>query len=259
MAAEGGRPPEEQMQEAGDEAALRAAPLPTGWDEAARLEEDPAVVPDPATVDVPEDLRAEIEAHMAKYPDRHSAVLPALGAAQEHHGWCSPEAIVQVAAVMQVTPAYLSSVATFYDMLRTEPVGDRYVYVCTSVACHVRNAKAVYDAICEEAREQGLDGVELREFECMGACDMAPMASVDGRYVGPLDVSDAHELVAAVKDRRHVLPGRGLEDSDYRLPWDRDATAAQSAGPQADGGDERGPAPDYAGDEPPEPPEGDAA
>ena len=56
---------------------------------------------------------------MAKYPERHSAALPALAAAQRVHGWCSPEAIHQVAAVMQVTPAYLSSVATFYDMLRT--------------------------------------------------------------------------------------------------------------------------------------------
>jgi NADH-quinone oxidoreductase subunit E len=194
-------------------------------------------------VEVPADLRAEIEAHMAKYPDRHSAVLPALGAAQERHGWCSPEAILQVAAVMQVTPAYLSSVATFYDMLRTEPIGNRYVYVCTSVACHVRNAKAVYDAIAEEAREQGLEGVELREFECLGACDMAPMASVDGRYVGPLDTSDAPELVAAVKEGRHVLPGRGLEDSDYRLPWESPQPSAPS--PQPEG--------------PPDTPEGGAA
>ena len=65
---------------------------------------------------------------------------------------------------MQVTPAYLSSVATFYDMLRTEPVGDRYVYVCTSVACHLRDAKSVYDAIADEARDQELEGVEVREF-----------------------------------------------------------------------------------------------
>jgi NADH-quinone oxidoreductase subunit E len=211
--------PDERMQEAGDEGALRAARIPPGWDEAVRLEEEPATVPDPATVDVPADLRAEIEARMAKYPDRHSAVLPALSAAQRRHGWCSPEAIRQVAAVMQVTPAYLSSVATFYDMLRTRPVGRRYVYVCTGVACHTVNAKAVYDAIVEEAREQGLEDVELREFECLGACDMAPMASVDGRYVGPLETSDAPELVAAVKEERKALPGRSVEDPDYRLPW----------------------------------------
>ena len=129
----------------------------------------------------------------------------------------------QVAAVMGVTPAFLSSVATFYDMLRTEPTGSRYVYVCTSVACHLRDAKAVYDAIAEQAREQDLEGVDVREFECLGACDMAPMASIDGRFVGPLDPSDAEELIGAVKAGRAILPGRGLEDTDYRLPWSQES------------------------------------
>jgi len=217
----------DRMPQAGDEGALRATSLPPGWDEAVRLEEDPATVPDPASVDVPAELRAEIEGYMAKYPDRHSATLPALAAGQRLHGWCSPEALRQIAAVMQVTPAYLSSVATFYDMLRTEPEGSRYVYVCTGVACHPRNAKAVYEAIVEEAQEQGLEDVEIREFECLGACDMAPMASVDGRYVGPLDESDAPDLVSAVKDGREVLPGRGLADPGYEVP----ASPQQPPGP----------------------------
>jgi NADH:ubiquinone oxidoreductase subunit E len=186
--------------------------VPIGWDEAVDLEQDPALVPDPAEVEVPEALRASIVATMARYPSRHSAALPALAAAQEVHGWCSPTAMRQVAAVMQVTPAYLSSVATFYDMLRTEPVGERYVYVCTSVACHLRDAKSVFDAIAEEARDQGLEGVEVREFECLGACEMAPMASIDGRYVGPLEPEEAHELVAALKDGREPFPGRALGD-----------------------------------------------
>ena len=207
---------------------------PVGWDEAVDLWADPALVPDIAEVEVPEALRASIVAAMGRYPDRHSATLPALAAAQKVHGWCSPQAMLQVAAVMQVTPAYLSSVATFYDMLRTEPIGDlsgeaagsagcarpTYVYVCTSVACHLRNAKGVYDAIADEARDQELKNVDLREFECLGACDMAPMASVDGRYVGPLDEEDAHEFVAALKDGREVLPGRGLTDEGYALPWE---------------------------------------
>jgi NADH-quinone oxidoreductase subunit E len=217
----------ERMHAAGDEGALRATPLPPGWDEAVRLEEDPATVPDPATVDVPDDLRAEIEGHMAKYPDRHSATLPALQAAQERHGWCSPQALLQVAAVMQVTPAYLSSVATFYDMLRTEPTGSRYVYVCTGVACHPRNAKAIYDAIAAEAADQGVEHVEIREFECLGACDMAPMASVDGRYVGPIHESDVPDFVAAVKEGREVMPGRGLPDPAYSVP----ASPRQEPGP----------------------------
>jgi NADH-quinone oxidoreductase subunit E len=208
----------DRMQEVRDEGALRATTLPPGWDEAVDLEADPATIPDPAEVEVPNELRAEIERLMGLYPDRHSATLPALGAAQAVHGWCSPEAIHQVAAVMQVTPAYLSSVATFYDMLRTERPATGYVYVCTSVACHLRNARRVYQALAREAEAQGADDLDLREFECLGACDMAPMASVGGRYVGPLSTDDAPEIIRQIKAGETVLPGRGLEDPGYAVP-----------------------------------------
>ncbi len=77
----------------------------SGWDRPADLDKDPATIPDPATTPVPDELRREIEAHMALYPDTRSAALPALAAAQRLHGWCSPEAIDQVACVMGVTPA----------------------------------------------------------------------------------------------------------------------------------------------------------
>ena len=163
--------------------------------------------PTSAEIDVPQELQAEIEELMSRYPDHHSAALPALAAAQRLHGWCSPEAIDQVAAVMQVTPAYLSSVATFYDMLNTEPVGRHYVWVCTSVACMPKNAKAVYDAIKEAGGD--LDDVHIREFECLGACDMAPMASVNGRYIGPLQPGDAEQIVEALEARRAAAAGKG--------------------------------------------------
>ena len=60
---------------------------------------------------------------MGRYPDRKSASIPALWAVQRRYGWCTPEGIRQAAAVMRVTPAYLESVASFYDLLHTEPVG----------------------------------------------------------------------------------------------------------------------------------------
>ena len=190
---------------------------PRGWDQAADLTKAPAVVPDLAEVDVPDELRSAIEAAMAQYPDRRSASIPALHAAQKVHGWCSPTALRQVAAVMQVTPAFLSSVASFYDMFNEEPAGTTHVYVCTSVACVMSRAKGVYEAIAEAGAD--LPDTEIREFECLGACDMAPMASINGRYVGPLDPSDAPEIVEAIREGRTVLPGRGLDDADYRLPW----------------------------------------
>jgi NADH-quinone oxidoreductase subunit E len=214
--ASGGAPVPDRIGYAGSQGSTRAD-VAEGWDRPADLSKDPAVVPDRAEVQIPADLEAEIEALMAKYPDRRSASIPALHAAQAVHGWCSPTALRQVAAVMQVTPAYLSSVASFYDMLNEKPVGRRHVYVCTSVACVMAKAKRVYDAIAAAGAD--LEDVEIREFECLGACDMAPMASIDGRYVGPLGTEDAEEIVAALRENRTVLPGRGLEDPDYRLPW----------------------------------------
>ena len=186
-----------------------------GWDMPVDLEQDAAVIPQLADVDVPDELKREIEYRMSLYPDPRSAVLPALKEAQRVHGYLSTEAMRQVAAVMKVTPAYLSSIASFYDMLHEDPVGRHYVYVCTSVSCHLVDAKRIYDAIVEAARQAGLEDWDIREFECLGACDMQPMASIDGRYVGPLDVSDAPEIVAALKEGRTPLPGRGLEDEDY--------------------------------------------
>jgi NADH-quinone oxidoreductase subunit E len=205
------------MGDTGTTAAAARPDVAAGWDEPADLSKAPATIPDPAEVDVPDDLRREIEAHMAKYPDPRSASIPAMHAAQRVHGWLSPAAILQVAAVMQVTPAYLTSVASFYDMLNLEPVGRNHVYVCTSVACVMSRSKKVFDAIAEAGID--LPDTEIREFECLGACDMAPMASVNGRYIGPLDVTDAQEIVDAIREGRTVLPGRGLEDSDYKLPW----------------------------------------
>src|SRR5919204_550987 len=200
-------------QETGQTPGVRAA-----WDAPADLSKNPATIPDLSSVDVPPELEREIRDHMAKYPDRRSAALPALEAAQRVHGWCSLEALRQVAAVMQVTPAYLSSMATFYDMLNTEPVGRHQVYVCTSVACNLRNAQALLEAL--QSAGEGFADANIRGFECLGACDMAPMASIDNRYVGPIDPSEAPEEFAALKEGRKPLPGRGLGDEGFKLPWE---------------------------------------
>ena len=216
--------PEEQLTTVAEELEVRAAeegPPPKvrrfghgsrvpGWDLPVDLEKDPAEIPDPATTPVPEALRAEIEAHMANYPDRRSATLPALAAAQRVHGWCSPEALEQVACVMRVTPAYLDSVASFYDMLETSPVPVHSVYVCTNISCSLCGADELYEAMLAAAGDGEAADVNVRSFECLGACDIAPMASVDGVYVGPLSVTDVPQLLEDVRAGRAVLPEKQL-------------------------------------------------
>lgn len=179
-----------------------------GWDDAADLSKDPAQVPDPALTPVPAELRERIEAAMAKYPDFRSAAIPALHAAQDLHGWCSPEAIEQVACVMRLTPAYLTAVAGFYDMFNTQPVGRQTVYVCTNISCSLRGAGKLYAAMREAAGDD--PDFNVRGFECLGACDIAPMASVNGVYVGPLELADAETIVAQLRAGEDVLPDKQL-------------------------------------------------
>ena len=98
------------------------------------------------------------------------------------------------------------------------------MYVCTSVACHLRNAKDVYDAIWEEARDQGLGDTEIREFECLGACDMAPMASIDGRYVGPArheEDARARSSRPSKERQRSRSPDEAWKTRDTGCPWDK--------------------------------------
>ena len=180
-----------------------------GWDDAVDLTKPPATIPDPATTPVPAGLRASIEAAMAKYPDRRSAAIPALHAAQAIHGWCSPEAIDQAACVMQLTPAYLQAVATFYDMFETtpHPVHDD-VYVCTNISCSLLGGDEMLDALIGAAG--GDETIHVRSFECLGACDIAPMASVNGEFVGPLIEEDVAKIVADLKAGRPVLESKQL-------------------------------------------------
>ncbi len=180
-----------------------------GWDDAVDPTKDPAGVPDPATTAVPAQLREEIEAAMAKYPDFRSAALPALAAVQRHHGWCSPEGIEQAACVMRLTPGYLTAVATFYDMFDTQPVGRHRIYVCTNISCSLLGA----DELCHRIEQAAADepDINVRHFECLGACDIAPMASVDGVYIGPIALDDVDELIDDVRNGRSPLERKQLK------------------------------------------------
>jgi NADH:ubiquinone oxidoreductase subunit E len=179
-----------------------------GWDEPADLTKQPATVPDPTTTPVPDELRKAIEEAMSRYPDRHSASIPALHLAQEHYGWCSPEAITEVACVMRVTPAYLTSVASFYDMFALRPKPKHDVYVCTNISCSLLGADEFYESMCAAA--DGHPEIGVRGFECLGACDIGPMASVDGEYIGPLNEQDAIQIVEDIEAGRSVLEHKQL-------------------------------------------------
>lgn len=167
-----------------------------------------AGIPELHEVGCPEELRERIELLMSRYPDRHSASIPALWAVQERYGWCTPEGIRQAAAVMRVTPGYLESVASFYDLLHTEAVGSHRIEVCTNISCWMRGGDELLDAF--KAAVEGEDDFFVTGFECLGACDIAPMASIDQRYYGPLEAAEAGVAIGQIKAGEAVLPEKDL-------------------------------------------------
>ncbi|HKI67063.1 MAG TPA: NAD(P)H-dependent oxidoreductase subunit E [Solirubrobacterales bacterium] len=185
----------------------------------------PEAIPELHEVGCPDELREQIETLIGRYPDRHSVSIPALWAVQRLYGWCTPEGIRQAAAVMRVTPAYLESVASFYDLLHTDPVGVHKVAVCTNISCWMRGGDELLDAFRAAAAGQE-DDVFVTGFECLGACDIAPMASIDERYFGPLEASEARTAIDQLLAGEDVLPEKSLA----KRPLAGDAAGANGGG-----------------------------
>jgi NADH-quinone oxidoreductase subunit E len=169
----------------------------------------PEEVPELHEVSCPPELRERIETLMSRYPDRRSASIPALWAVQRLYGWCTPEGIRQAAAVMRVTPAYLESVASFYDLLHTESVGAHKVAVCTNISCWMRGGDELLEAFRAAAADD--EDFHVTGFECLGACDIAPMASIDERYFGPLEAAEAATAIGQLRGGGEVLAEKALE------------------------------------------------
>ena len=151
------------------------------------------------------DFDALVREIAARYPDQRSAVLPALRIAQERHdGWLPPEAFVEVADALELTPAYCQAVATFYDMYNLAPTGKHSIEVCTNLSCALAKAQDVVEAFESElgvrAGETTEDGeITFRVVECLGACGYAPVAAVDHRYRQHLKPEDVPAIVEELR------------------------------------------------------------
>ena len=152
------------------------------------------------------ELVKEIREIAAQYPEARSAILPALHLAQKRNdGWLPPQALEEVGTALGVTPAYVQSVASFYDMLHLAPVGQHLVEICTNVSCALVGAQRVVEAFQRELGvrpgETTEDGVvTLKTMECAGGCGWAPVVVVDHRYREPVRAEDVPGIVQELRD-----------------------------------------------------------
>jgi NADH-quinone oxidoreductase E subunit len=132
--------------------------------------------------------RAKLDALFPKYPTKQACLLPALWMVQEERGWISAPAITEVAEVLELTPAYVRGVATFYTMYHLHPVGRHFIQVCGTSPCHLCGSDEVMKAIlqatgCGELGTTSPDGrFTVIEVECLGACGFATPVMVDDDF-----------------------------------------------------------------------------
>lgn len=150
---------------------------------------------------LPLEVRAEIDALRPRYPTAEALLLPALHLAQRHFGgWLPDEAIAAVAHELELAPAKVCGVVTFYDLFHQRPVGRHRLSVCTNLPCALRGAEELLQVLQRDLdvgeNQVTADGkLSFTHFECLGACDMAPMMMVDDDYHGRLTPEKVRRLV----------------------------------------------------------------
>lgn len=183
---------------------------------------------------------------IALYPHPRSALVPVCHLAQEQLGWLSPEAVADVAELLGLQPAEVVGTASFYEMLRTEPVGTYVVSVCTNIACMLKGA---YELLEHAQEVLGIrpgsttaDGMfTLEDVECIADCGRAPCLSVNYRFFGDVTNEAFDALVDGLRAGRlsadvplhgtlvRVRREGGLRVDEETISSERRAAAAAAA------------------------------
>jgi NADH-quinone oxidoreductase subunit E len=151
---------------------------------------------------------AEIEKVLAKYPPerKRSAVMPLLYIAQEEYGYCSPEAMKEVAEIIGCDPTEVKSIVGFYTMFYENPVGEFVIDLCDDLPCALRGADK-FVGHCEKklgirAGHTTPDGkFTLNTVMCIAACDRAPVAQVNKEFRYDLTEASFDRMVDELGDK----------------------------------------------------------
>lgn len=146
--------------------------------------------------------RAQLDTILSRYPTKMAALLPALWMLQDARGWVSEAGMEEVAQVLELTPAYVKGVVSFYTMYHQHPVGKHFIQVCTTTPCNVCGAEDVVQAFLEATGcgELGLTSPDGRftviEVECLGACGFATPVMINDEFIESVTPELAQRIVA---------------------------------------------------------------
>jgi NADH-quinone oxidoreductase subunit E len=138
---------------------------------------------------------------LARYPNKMAACIPTLHLCQEaNENWVSDEVIVFVAQRLDLSPAHVKGVVTFYTLFNQKKPGKHQLWVCRTLSCALRGSDQILHH-CEKrlgvhAGETSKDGkVTLRTAECLASCGTAPMIQVDKKYYENLTVEQVDKIL----------------------------------------------------------------
>lgn len=143
----------------------------------------------------------QLQEILSRYPNRMAACIPVLHLCQEaNDNWVSDEVILFVAQRLDLSPAHVKGVVTFYTLFNQEKPGKHQVWVCRTLSCALRGADQIL-AHCEKrlgchVGETSKDGkVTLRTAECLASCGTAPMMQVDKKYYENLTIEKVDQIL----------------------------------------------------------------
>jgi NADH-quinone oxidoreductase E subunit len=139
-----------------------------------------------------------------RYPKKEAAMLPVLYLAQEEFGYLSTEAIDYVAKMMELSPARVYGVVTFYTMLNMKPIGRHHLQVCRTLPCALMGAEKIASFLKAKLGiglgETTLDGkFTLSEVECLASCGTGPMMQVNDDYYEDLTEERVEDILKTLK------------------------------------------------------------
>ncbi len=145
--------------------------------------------------------KSRFETTLKRYPTKQAALLPTLWIAQEEFGWISKETVEYVAELLELTPAFVDGVVTFYTMYNRDPVGKTLLQVCSSISCHLCGSGELLGLIEKKLgikpNETTPDGAfTLQEVECIAACDGGPSLIAGEDIVLHVDEMKLDQLIA---------------------------------------------------------------
>jgi NADH-quinone oxidoreductase E subunit len=149
--------------------------------------------------------RAQLDELLSRYPTKMAALLPALWIVQETKGWVSEQSMAEVAALLDLTPAYVKGVVTFYTMYHQHPVGRHFIQVCTTTPCNVCGAEDVVKSFlshtgCGELGVTSADGrFTVIEVECLGACGFATPVMINSEFIESVTPLRVPEILSGLR------------------------------------------------------------